>query len=135
MTVDTVTAQLLYEITGARYANPDATLRVDSIELSDDGPPDRVSVSGVVGEPPPPTLKVSLNSIGGFRNEMTLILTGLDVEAKAELVRRQLESSLTPNPRNWNGRWPAPTIPTPTPSRRPARCCDAWPVIPTPPIR
>jgi len=97
VTVDTVTAQLLYEITGARYANPDATLRVDSIELCDDGP-DRVRVSDVVGEPPPPTLKVSLNSIGGFRNEMTLILTGLDVEAKAELVRRQLESSLTAKP-------------------------------------
>ena len=46
VTVDTVTAQLLYEITGARYANPDATLRVDTIELSDDGP-DRVRVSGV----------------------------------------------------------------------------------------
>ena len=41
VTVDTVTAQLLYEITGARYANPDATLRVDTVELSDDGP-DRV---------------------------------------------------------------------------------------------
>ncbi|MGZ8801785.1 MAG: acyclic terpene utilization AtuA family protein [Mycobacterium sp.] len=97
VTVDTVTAQLLYEITGARYANPDATLRVDSIELSDEGP-DRVRVSGVDGEPPPPTLKVSLNSIGGFRNEMTLILTGLDIEAKAELVRRQLETSLTVKP-------------------------------------
>ena len=97
VTVDTVTAQLLYEITGARYANPDATLRVDSIELSDDGP-DRVRVSGIVGEPPPPTLKVSLNSIGGFRNEMTLILTGLDIEAKAELVRRQLETSLPVKP-------------------------------------
>ena len=50
------------------------------------------------GEPPPPTLKVSLNSIGGFRNEMTLVLTGLDIEAKAELVRRQLENSLTVKP-------------------------------------
>ena len=97
VTVDTVTAQLLYEITGARYANPDATLRVDTVELSDDGP-DRVRISGVKGEPPPPTLKVSLNSIGGFRNEMTLVLTGLDIEAKAELVRRQLESSLTVKP-------------------------------------
>ncbi|MCH9734586.1 MAG: acyclic terpene utilization AtuA family protein, partial [Actinomycetia bacterium] len=97
VTVDTVTAQLLYEITGARYANPDATLRVDSIRLTDEGP-DRVRVSGVAGEPPPPTLKVSLNSIGGFRNEMTLILTGLDIEAKAELVRRQLESSLPVKP-------------------------------------
>ncbi len=97
VTVDTVTAQLLYEITGARYANPDATLRVDTVELSDDGP-DRVRISGVKGEPPPPTLKVSLNSIGGFRNEMTLVLTGLDIEAKAELVRRQLETSLTVKP-------------------------------------
>ncbi len=97
VTIGTVTAQLLYEISGARYANPDATLRVDTIELSDDGP-DRVRISGVRGEPPPPTLKVSLNSIGGFRNEMTLVLTGLDIEAKAELVRRQLETSLTVKP-------------------------------------
>ncbi|MCH9730069.1 MAG: DUF1446 domain-containing protein [Actinomycetia bacterium] len=97
VTADTVTAQLLYEITGARYANPDATLRVDSIQLADEGP-DRVRVSGVSGEPPPPTLKVSLNSIGGFRNEMTLILTGLDIEAKAKLVRTQLESSLPVKP-------------------------------------
>jgi hypothetical protein len=97
VTIDTVTAQLLYEISGARYANPDVTLRVDTIELSDDGP-DRVKISGVKGEPPPPTLKVSLNRIGGFRNEMTLVLTGLDIEAKAELVRRQLETSLTVKP-------------------------------------
>ena len=41
---------------------------------------------------------MSLNSIGGFRNEMTLVLTGLDIEAKAELVRRQLETSLTVKP-------------------------------------
>lgn len=97
VSVDTVTAQLLYEITGARYANPDVTARMDSIELSHDGP-DRVRISGVVGEPPPPTLKVSLNSIGGFRNAMTFVLTGLDIEAKADLVRRQLESSLTVKP-------------------------------------
>ena len=93
----TVTAQLLYEIGGARYANPDATLRVDTITLSDDGP-DRVRISDVRGEPPPPTLKVSLNSLGGFRNEVTFVLTGLDIEAKAELVRRQLETSLSVKP-------------------------------------
>ena len=97
VSVDTVTAQLLYEITGARYANPDATARMDTIELSDDGA-DRVRISGVTGEPPPPTLKVSLNSIGGFRNAMTFVLTGLDIEAKAELVRRQLESALSVKP-------------------------------------
>src|SRR5271165_1594700 len=97
VSVDTVTAQLLYEITGARYANPDVTARMDTIDLSEDGP-DRVRISGVVGEPPPPTLKVSLNSIGGFRNAMTFVLTGLDIEAKAELVQRQLEAGLTVKP-------------------------------------
>ncbi|MBY0442094.1 MAG: DUF1446 domain-containing protein [Mycobacteriaceae bacterium] len=94
---DTVTAQLLYEIAGARYANPDVTARMDSIELSGDGP-DRVRISGVRGEPPPPTLKVSLNSIGGFRNAMTFVLTGLDIEAKAELIQRQLTAALTVQP-------------------------------------
>lgn len=97
VSVDTVTAQLLYEITGARYANPDATLRVDSLELSADGE-DRVRISGVRGEAPPPTLKVSLNSIGGFRNAASFILTGLDIEAKADLLQRQLEASITARP-------------------------------------
>ncbi|MDY6996201.1 MAG: acyclic terpene utilization AtuA family protein [Actinomycetota bacterium] len=97
VTVGTVTAQLLYEIGGARYPNPDATLRVDSIALSGDGT-DRVRISGVRGEPPPPTVKVSLNSLGGFRNDVSFVLTGLDIDAKAALVRRQLETSLTVKP-------------------------------------
>ncbi|MEB3071101.1 acyclic terpene utilization AtuA family protein [[Mycobacterium] vasticus] len=97
VSVDTVTAQLLYEVTGARYANPDVTARMDSIELSSDGP-DRVRISGVNGEPPPPTCKVSLNSIGGFRNSTTFVLTGLDIEAKADLLRTQLEAAMTVRP-------------------------------------
>src|ERR1700743_8046 len=97
VSVDTVTAQLLYEITGARYANPDVTARMDTIELSDDGP-DRVRLSGGTGAPPPPPPKVSLNSIGGFRNAMTFVLTGLDIEAKADLVQRQLDSALSVKP-------------------------------------
>ena len=97
VSVGTVTAQLLYEITGARYANPDATARFDTISLSDDGP-DRVRISGARGEPPPPTLKVSLNSIGGFRNSATFVLTGLDIDAKATLVRSQLDAALTVRP-------------------------------------
>ncbi len=97
VSVGTVTAQLLYEIGGPRYANPDVTTRFDTIALADDGP-DRVRISGVRGEPPPPSLKVSLNSIGGFRNAVTFVLTGLDVEAKAALVRSQLESALSVKP-------------------------------------
>ncbi|MFV8162597.1 acyclic terpene utilization AtuA family protein [Mycobacterium sp. 134] len=97
VSVGTVTAQLLYEITGARYANPDVTLRVDSLQLSQDGD-NRVRISGVTGEAPPPTLKVSCNSIGGFRNAATFVLTGLDIEAKAALVRSQLEAGLKVRP-------------------------------------
>jgi hypothetical protein len=91
VTVGTVTAQLLYEIGGPRYAGPDVTSRFDTIALSEDGP-DRVRISGVQGEPPPPTLKVGLNTLGGFRNEVTFVLTGLDIEAKASLVQSQLAS-------------------------------------------
>jgi hypothetical protein len=93
----TVTAQLLYEITGARYAGPDVTTRFDTLSLSDEGP-DRVRISGVRGEAPPPTLKVALNTLGGFRNETTFVLTGLDIEAKAALVREQLEGALKARP-------------------------------------
>ena len=97
VSIGTVTAQLLYEITGARYANPDATARFDTITLSDYGQ-DRVRISGVRGEAPPPTLKVPLNSIGGFRNAATFVLTGLDIDAKAALLRSQLDAALTDRP-------------------------------------
>ncbi|QGV79997.1 acyclic terpene utilization AtuA family protein [Streptomyces ficellus] len=88
----TVTAQLLYETAGARYPGPDVTARLDTVRLDADGP-DRVRISGVRGEAPPPTLKAGLNRLGGWRNEVVFVLTGLDVEAKARLVREQLEGS------------------------------------------
>lgn len=90
VTVDTVTAQLLYEIGGPAYAGPDAVARFDTIELAGDGP-DRIRIGGVQGLPPPPTVKVSLNSVEGFRNEMTFVLTGPEIGAKAALVQAQLE--------------------------------------------
>src|SRR5437899_1051945 len=93
VSVGTVTAQLLYEIQGHRYLNPDVVARFDSIQLSPDGP-DRVLVSGVRGEAAPDSLKVSVNYIGGYRNTMTFVMTGLEVEAKAEIARRQLFDSL-----------------------------------------
>ncbi|MFI2509378.1 acyclic terpene utilization AtuA family protein [Streptomyces sp. NPDC018972] len=95
--VGTVTAQLLYETGGARYAGPDVTARLDTVRLTRDGP-DRVRVEGVRGEAPPPTLKVGLNRLGGFRNEVVFVLTGLDVEAKADLVREQMSDALAESP-------------------------------------
>ena len=97
VTVDTVTAQLLYEVGDGRYAGPDVTTRLDSVRLTDAGP-DRVLISGVRGEAPPPELKVSCTSVGGFRNEVTMVLTGLAIEAKADLFRRQFEDALTTTP-------------------------------------
>ncbi|WP_078910569.1 acyclic terpene utilization AtuA family protein [Streptomyces sp. NRRL S-87] len=89
----TVTAQLLYETQGARYEGPDAVARLDTVRLADAGP-DRVAISGVRGEAPPPTLKAGLTRIGGWRNEVVFVLTGLDIEAKAALVRDQLADTL-----------------------------------------
>ncbi|MFE6787780.1 acyclic terpene utilization AtuA family protein [Streptomyces sp. NPDC057680] len=91
--VGTVTAQLLYETAGARYAGPDVTARLDTVRLTREGP-DRVRIDGVRGEAPPPTLKVGLSRLGGFRNEVVFVLTGLDIEEKAALVRGQVEDAL-----------------------------------------
>jgi hypothetical protein len=93
VSVGTVTAQLLYEIQGRRYLNPDVVARFDSIQLSHEGP-DRVLVSGIRGDAAPDSLKVSINYVGGYRNTMTFVLTGLEIEAKAEIARRQLFDSL-----------------------------------------
>jgi hypothetical protein len=95
--VDTVTAQLLYEIGGPGYAGPDVVARFDTIELADDGP-DRVRISGVRGEPPPPDVKVCLNALGGHRNEVTFVLTGARIAAKEAFVRAQFEAALPVRP-------------------------------------
>lgn len=97
VTVDTVTAQLVYEIQGRHYLNPDVSVDLSSIRLAQEGP-DRVAVSGVRGEAPPATTKVCLNAFGGFRNSVEFVLTGLDIEQKAAWVRTQIEQSLAADP-------------------------------------
>ncbi|MBA3905755.1 MAG: DUF1446 domain-containing protein [Pseudonocardiales bacterium] len=82
VSVGTVTAQLLYEIAEPAYLGPDVTTHFDTIALAPDGE-HRVAITAARGSPPPATLKVALNDVGGFRNAMTLVLTGLDIEAKA----------------------------------------------------
>jgi hypothetical protein len=86
VSVGTVTSQLLYEIGGPEYLGPDVTARFDTVQLEQIGP-DRVQVSGVRGQAPPPTLKVAMNELGGFRNSFSVALTGLDIDAKAELAK------------------------------------------------
>ncbi|MCY7366191.1 MAG: DUF1446 domain-containing protein, partial [Frankiaceae bacterium] len=85
VTVGTVTAQLLYEIGRPAYEGPDVTTDFGSLQLAQQGP-DRVRISGARGWAPNGRVKVALNMLGGFRNSMTFVLTGLDVEGKAELA-------------------------------------------------
>ena len=82
VSVGTVTSQLLYEIGGPHYLGPDVTARFDTITVEEIGP-DRVRISGIRGEAPPDTLKVAMNELGGHRNQVSVALTGLDIEAKA----------------------------------------------------
>jgi hypothetical protein len=85
----TVTAQLLYEIAEPAYPNPDVVARFDTLQLTQDGA-DQVRISGARGGPPPEELKVALNYLGGYRNAMTLVLTGLDIEDKAAWAEQEL---------------------------------------------
>ncbi len=87
VSVGTVTSQLLYEIGAPAYLGPDVTSHFDTIEIAQQGP-DRVRLSGTKGSPPPATLKVAMNEVGGYRNDIGIALTGLDIDAKAELVSR-----------------------------------------------
>ena len=101
VTLDTVTAQLVYEIQSTRYLGPDVTVHLDSVRLEQESE-DRVAISGVVGEAPPERLKVCVNELGGWRNSMELVLTGLDVEAKAAWVKDQLAPRLTAAEVTWS---------------------------------
>ena len=85
VSIGTVTSQLLYEIGAPAYLGPDVTARFDTVRLDEVGP-DRVRIHGTQGEPPPPTLKVSMNAMAGHRADLSIALTGLDIEAKAALA-------------------------------------------------
>ena len=94
VTVATVTEQLLYECTGVAYGGPDVISRFDTVVLTQEAP-DRVRVSAALGEPTGDWLKVATNRLGGYRTSMTVPLTGLDIERKADLLRRQLAAPLS----------------------------------------
>jgi Acyclic terpene utilisation family protein AtuA len=96
VTVGTVTAQLVYEVGGRLYLNPDVTTALDTVQLQDAGP-DRVGVSGTKGTPPSDKTKVAITTAGGFANEMTFVFTGLELDAKMKLfeegARQELSAS------------------------------------------
>ena len=85
----TVTAQLLYEIGGTDYPNPDVIARFETIEVEQLGR-DRVRIHGARGRPAPATTKVCINLEGGWRNRMTFVLTGLRQREKAAWIEQAL---------------------------------------------
>lgn len=90
-----VIAQLLYELQGQLYLNPDVVADISSVQIEGGVEPherDRVHVSGVKGLPPPPTTKVMLAAPGGYQAETTYYINGLDTKAKAQMMRQQLEN-------------------------------------------
>lgn len=91
VTIDTVTAQLMYEIQGSRYLNPDVILQVSSIELAQQAE-DRVLMSGARGEAAPVTTKVGCFLPDGYRTVLFAMATGLDIGAKADWLRAQMET-------------------------------------------
>ena len=93
VSIGTVTAQLLYEISSPAYINPDVISHFDTLEINQIGP-DRVRVSGCRGSNPPGKHKVCINLATGYRNGMDLVLTGLDIEAKAKTITDTLFHSV-----------------------------------------
>jgi hypothetical protein len=87
--VDTVTAQLLYEVGAAAYRNPDVTADLSSVAFAQVGP-DRVQVTGARGYAPGRFTKLSLGYEGGFRNTITVGITGAHVAEKVEWLRREV---------------------------------------------
>lgn len=93
ISVGTVTAQLLYETATPAYYNPDVIAHFDTIKIEQKGE-NNVYVSGCRGSSPPPTHKICINTIGAFKNGVEVLLTGLDIERKAEIYVDQIFHNL-----------------------------------------
>ena len=89
VSVGTATAQLLYEIRQPGYLTPDVKVRFDTIRLNQEDK-DRVLITGVKGEPPTDSAKVCINNFYGYRNSLTAVITGMDIEKKAKIVEDTL---------------------------------------------
>ena len=93
VSIGTVTAQLLYEISSPKYLSPDVIAHFDSLKIKDLGD-DEVFISNVKGTPPTNKHKACINLAGGYKNSMELIVTGLDIEEKAKIFTDELFRTL-----------------------------------------
>ncbi|KAG2169107.1 hypothetical protein VTO58DRAFT_111630 [Aureobasidium pullulans] len=87
-----ITSQLLYELQGQMYLNPDVVADIGSIRIEETGRKNCVSITGCKGFPPPATTKVMVAAPGGWQAETTYYINGLDVQEKAQMLKQQLQS-------------------------------------------
>lgn len=85
-----ITAQLLYELQGEMYLNPDVVADIRTVRIEESGHVNRVRVYGAEGHPPPPTTKVMVAAPSGYQAETTYYINGLDVDAKVQMMKNQL---------------------------------------------
>ncbi|OAL34486.1 hypothetical protein AYO20_06329 [Fonsecaea nubica] len=83
VTVDTVRGQLLYEIQGQFYYNPDVIADLSGLKV-EQVDKDKVYVSGFKGLLAPETLKIAIMALGGYQAEVSVYVTGLDYKEKAQ---------------------------------------------------
>lgn len=82
-------AQLVYEIQGPIYLNPDAAAQLEDVRVeSING--DRVRVSGIKGLPPSFETKLVVCAFGGYQAEVSSYAVGLDIKEKVELQKAQI---------------------------------------------
>ena len=93
ISVGTITAQLLYEISTPAYYNPDVIAHFDTLKLEQIAD-NQVRVSGCRGSSPPSTHKVCINTKGKYKSGIEVLLTGLNIEKKAELYIDQIFHNL-----------------------------------------
>ncbi|WP_186644059.1 acyclic terpene utilization AtuA family protein [Fluviispira vulneris] len=94
----TIREQLLYEMgTPQSYITPDVIADFSTIQISSEKP-ERVKVTGIKGRKPTDLLKVSIAYEDGYKCSGSLIISGPDVRAKAEMFAKvfwlRLESEL-----------------------------------------
>jgi acyclic terpene utilization AtuA family protein len=90
---DTATAQLLYEVGGREYLNPDVTVDLTSVNV-EQLEADRVRVSGTRGRAPNELTKLSLTYDGGYRNSVTIGLAGRHLDEKLAWLRSAVERAV-----------------------------------------